>query len=73
MALPFLKQTGITHLVNILHNLYHFPGQGVLGIVNLGRGIDRGEVAAVLHSYSWHKTDGELHLSSDKNLIQHFL
>ena len=75
MALPFLKQTGITHLVNILHHLYHFPGQGVLEVVNLGLGIARGEMAAVLHSYFWRKTGGELHrlLSSDKTLIQHFL
>lgn len=75
MALPFLKQIDITCLVNILHHLHHFPGHGALRVVNPGLGIARGEMAAVLHSYFWHKIGSELYLllSSDKTLIQHFV
>lgn len=50
MALPFLKQTNITHFVNILHHLYHFPGPGVHAVVSLGLGVARGEMAAILYS-----------------------
>lgn len=75
MALPFLKQTDTTHLVSILRYLYLFTGQGVLEVVNLGLGIAREELAAVLHSHFWCKTGGKLHhlRGLDKTLIQHFL
>lgn len=67
------EETHSTHLVNILHHLCHSAGQRVLEVVNLGLSIAREEVAAVLHSYFWHKTGDELYLSSAKASIQHFL